>query len=120
MFRLEREMDATLMFEYGRWQQASPLWVTQILLGRLFKEWLALGRVVKAFVKFQRKEIMRSLVKVNDLEELAEPPLGGTSEASTSGPPKEEKLDREVEDAMREEANEDAQLSPGEAQVGLL
>ena len=89
LFRLEQQMDATLMFEHGRRQKASQLWVTCILLGRLFWEWLALGRAVKAFVKFQRREIMRGLVKVNDLEELAKPSLRGTSEARASGPPKE-------------------------------
>ena len=60
------------------------------------------------FVKFQCREIMRGLVKVNDLEELAEPPLGGTLEASTLGPLKEEMLDLQVDDAMWEEANADA------------
>ena len=48
---------------------------------------------------------MRGLVKVNNLEELAEPPLGGTPEATASGPPKEEMLDLEVEDAIQEEEN---------------
>lgn len=88
MFQLEWEMDATLMFEHGGWQQASPLWVTQILLGYIFREQLALGHAVKAFAKFQRREIMQSLVKINDLEELVEPPLGGTPKDNTSGPPK--------------------------------
>ena len=63
---------------------------------------------------------MQGLVKVNDLEELAEPPLGRTPEASTSGRPKEEMLDLEVEDAMREDANADTWFSLGEAQAGLL
>lgn len=105
MFDLEREMDATLIFEHGGGQKASQLWVTRILLGTLFREQLVLGHVVKTFVKFQRREIMRGLVKLNDLEELAKPPLGGTPEATTSGLPKEEMLDLEVEDAIQEEEN---------------
>ena len=63
---------------------------------------------------------MRCLVKVNNLEELAEPPLGGAPEANTSGPSKEELLDMEMSNAMWEDANEDAQFSLGEAHVGLL
>lgn len=51
---------------------------------------------------------MRCLVRVNNLEELAEPPLGGALEANTSGPSKEELLDMERVDAMQEAANEDA------------
>ena len=32
--------------------KASPIWVTQILLGRLFRERQALGRVVKLYARF--------------------------------------------------------------------
>lgn len=51
---------------------------------------------------------MQALVKVNDLEELAEPLLGGTWEASTLWPPKEEMLDLEMEEAMWEDDNTNA------------
>lgn len=90
------------------------------MLGRLFREQLALVHVVKTFAKFHRREIMRSLVKANDLEELAEPPLGGPLEASTLGPLKEEMLDLEVEDAMWDDANDDTHFSLGESGAGLL
>ena len=120
MFWLERELEATLKFEHGGRQQVSPLWVTRILLGWLFRERLALGRAVKAYAKFQCREIMRGLVKVNDLEELADPPLGGVPEASTSGSSKEELRDMEMEDAMQGAANEDPQFSLGEARAGIL
>ena len=63
---------------------------------------------------------MRGLVKVNNLEELVEPLLGGTLEANASRPPKEEMLDLEVEDAMREDANADTQFSQGETQASLM
>lgn len=53
LFRLEKELEATLLFEHGGDCRASPLWVTRILLGRLFHERLSLGRVVKLFAKFQ-------------------------------------------------------------------
>ena len=67
LFCLEKELEATLKFEHGRRQQASPLWVTRILLGCLFRERLALGQAVKAFAKIQRHEIICSLVKANYL-----------------------------------------------------
>ena len=35
------------------------------------------------------------MVKMNDLEELAEPPLSGTLGASTSGTPKDDAMDVE-------------------------
>ena len=82
LFPLEREFDATLRFEHGDESdgglKASHLWVMRILLGRLFRECLVLGCAVKMYARFQRHEIMRCMVKINDLEELADPPLSGT------------------------------------------
>ena len=63
---------------------------------------------------------MRGLVNLNDLEELVEPSLGGTPEATTLGPPKEEMLDLDVEDKTQEEENDEAQFSPSEAHISLL
>lgn len=120
LFRLEREMDATLMFEHGGGLRASQLWVTRILLGRLFRERLTLGRAIKSFMKFQRHEIMRGLVKLNELEEVVKPLLGGMIESSTSRPPKEEMLDLEEEDTAPEDDSEATRSSPGESQIGLL
>lgn len=51
------------------------------MLGRLIWEQTAIGRAIKMFVKFQRREIMRGMVKLNDLEDLAEPLLHGSMEA---------------------------------------
>lgn len=45
------------------------------------------------YARFQRREIMRCMVKLNDLEELVEQPLGGTLGASTLGIPKDEAMD---------------------------
>ena len=63
----------------------SMLWVARILLGHLFKERLALDWIVKAFAKHYRKEVMHSLVKIQDLVDLAEPPLGGLSASTSTG-----------------------------------
>ena len=40
---------------------------------------------------------MHCMVKLNDLEELAEPPMGGTSRDLTSTPPQEEAMDLDEE-----------------------
>jgi hypothetical protein len=84
--------------------------VTRILLGRLFKERLTLSQAVKSFEKFQHHEIMRGLVKLNELEEAAEPPLGGMPEASTSGLTKDEMQDLEEEDTALDDDGEESQL----------
>lgn len=80
--RLEWDLDAAFWFEQGGEHGTSPMWLTRILLGRLLRESLVLSRAIKMFTKFQRREIMYCMVKLNDLEDLAEPPLGGTPRAS--------------------------------------
>lgn len=45
-----------------------------------------MGRAIKQFAKFQRREIMRGMVKLNDLEDMADPPLNGGIETSSSAP----------------------------------
>ena len=77
LFRLEKELEATLLFEHGGSCRANPLSVTRILLGRLFRERLSLGRAVKSFAKLLCREMMRGLVKLNELEDVTEPSLGG-------------------------------------------
>ena len=63
---------------------------------------------------------MRCMVKLNNLEELVEPPLGGTPGASTSAQPKDAAMDLEEEEGHPEEENELAQFSPGEANYGMV
>lgn len=124
LFHLERELDATLQFENGDKSgsglRVSQLWVTCILLGRLFREPMVLGRAVKMYARFQHHEIMRCMVKINDLEELAEPPLSGTLGASTSGPPKHEAMDMEERLGLQEEASLATQFIPGKAHTSHL
>ena len=117
---LEKELEATLLFEHEGSCRSSPVWVTQILLGRLFPERLSLGRAVKSFAKFQHREMMRGRVKLNELEDIVEPPLSGNQETSISRLPRDEPLDMEAEDAALEEVEEDAWFSPGESRIGLL
>ena len=43
---------------------------------------------------------MRCMVTLNDLEELVEPPLGGTLGALTLAPPKDATIDLDEEDGL--------------------
>lgn len=108
LFCLEKEMETTLLFEHGGSRRASQLWVTRILLGRLFRERLSLSRVVKSYEKFQQREMMRALVMLNELEEVAETPLGGHPEPSVSRLPRDDPLDMEADNAALEEEEEEA------------
>ena len=124
LFHLEWELDATLWFEHGDGSggglKASQLLVTHIVLGRLFRERLVLGQAVKMYAWFQCREIMRCMVKINDLEELSKLPLSGTLGASTSGTPKDDTMDMEESVGLQEEAKLAAQFSLGEAHTGHL
>ena len=88
MLRLERELEATLTFEHSDGEDSGlkvqPVWITRILLGRLLRERQALGWAVKMYAQFQHREFMRSLVKINDLEEQVESPLSSEVRASSS------------------------------------
>lgn len=120
LLRLEKELEATLLFEHRGEYGASPHWVIRILLGRLFRERLSLGRAVKSFAKFQRRKMMRGLVKLNELEDVVEPLLGDNQERSVSRLPRDEPMNMEAEDAVLEEAEDDARFNPRESRLELL
>ena len=63
---------------------------------------------------------MRGLVKLNKLEEVAEPPLGSLLEVSTSRLPRYDTQDLDVDDIAVDDDWEEARFSPGESQLGLL
>ena len=75
---LEKTMQVALSFT-GRGEEPdnSP-WIVYILLGRMIRERSVIGRAIKSLAKFQHREIMRGLVKLGDLEDLADPPLLGS------------------------------------------
>jgi uncharacterized protein YecA (UPF0149 family) len=87
MLRLERELEIALAFEHSDGEDSGlkiqPIWITHILLGHLFRETKALGKEVKQFMRFQWREFMHSLVKINDLEEHPELSLSSDVRAST-------------------------------------
>ena len=115
----EDDLNFALLFEHGGNQRASQLWITRIMLGHLSRERTALGKVVEVFAKLQRRDIMRSMVKLHDLVDLAKPPWRGMAEASSSGKPRDESM--ELEEAMgnRDEEDAEASASPVEANLGL-
>ena len=115
----EGELGSTLLFEHGGGQSSNPLWVARILFRRPFRERLALGEVVIVFVKHCRREAMRSLVKLQDLVELDEPPLGGSSVATTLGYPKGQAMDLDDDDEEQEEDMSGVQHILGEVNLGL-
>ena len=98
------------MFEHGGGQRASQLWITLILLGCLSRERTTLGKDVEVFEKLQQRDIMQSMVKKNDLVDLAEPPWRGMVEASSSGLPRDELM--ELDEAMGNQ-DEEANLGLG-------
>ena len=114
---LERELEAALNFEHMDGEdggpRVNPIWITRILLGRQSRERQALGRAVKMYARFQRREFMRSLVKISDLEELAEPSLSGEMRASSSATYKGDAMDVDESVVLQEEARLAQQLSPG-------
>ena len=63
---------------------------------------------------------MRGLVKLNELEDVVEPPLDDNQETFISRLLRDEPVDMKVEDAALEDVEEEAQFSQGELQIGLL
>ena len=63
---------------------------------------------------------MRGRVKLNELEEVAEPPLGGLPKVSTLSMPKDDTQDLDDDEAALEDEGEEARFSLGESQPGLL
>ena len=88
----------TLLFEHGGRQSGSLLWIAYIILSRLFRERLTLGQTVKVFAKHYRKEIMRGLVKIQDLVDLAEPPQGGLLATTSARQWRSEDMELDVEE----------------------
>ena len=60
------------------------------------------------------------MVKLNDLEELVEPSLGGNPGASTLYLPKDTTMDLDEANELQDDATTDAQFRPGEASFDLV
>ena len=70
-------MQASLSFAGGGDEPENSPWIIKILLGRMIRERTEIGKAIKALAKFQRREVMRGLVKLGDLKDLADPPSIG-------------------------------------------
>ena len=62
---------------------------------------------------------MRGMVKLNDLEDLAEPPLDGAPEALSLTLRKHEGMDMDIAAGRGAGAPSNAQYGPDDANVGL-
>ena len=71
----------------------------------MIRERTEIGKSIKALAKLQRREIMRGLVKLGDLEDMADPPTLG----SYATPPSPQRLQNT--EGMRRNA-EDLRNSP--------
>ena len=116
---IEDDLNSSLLFEHGGRQRASPLWIAHILLGHLSRERMVLGKAVEVFAKLQWREIIRSMVKLHVLVDLAEPLLRGMAEASTSGLLRDELMELDETIGNHDEEVADALASPEEANLGL-
>ena len=85
-------MQAALSFAGGGDELENSPWIIRILLRRMIKERTEIGKAIKALAKFQRREFMRGLVKLGDLEDLVDPPSIG-SFATPSSPQRLQHMD---------------------------
>ena len=78
-----------------------------------------MGRTVKSFAKHYQKELIHSLVKIQDLVDLVETPLGGLSTMTSSGQMRNEEMDLDEEEEEQAKDTPGGKDSPGEANLGL-
>ena len=81
---------------------------------------MALGHAIKKYAKFQCREIMRCIVKLNDLEDMVEHPLDGVPEALSSAMRQNELMDIEVEVGRQVGANNTTQFNTDNDTLGLV
>lgn len=63
---------------------------------------------------------MRCMVKMNNLEELVEPPLQGNSGVSTLDLPKDVAMELDEADRLHGDATTDVDFNTGEVNFGLV
>lgn len=80
---------------------------------------MELGKVVEVFAKLQQRNIMRSMVKLHDLVDLAKPPWRGMVEVSSSGLPRDKSMELDKAMGNQDEEAVEASASLGEANLGL-
>ena len=113
---LEKELQAAFNFADGGGEPDNSIWIDQILLGRLIWERTAISKAIKSFAKFQRCKIMRGLVKLGELEDLAEPPLHGNMGILQETQHREDDNEMEVESGDHRGSPSDRFLGPKDSQ----
>ena len=79
---------------------------------------MTLGHAIKQYAKFQCHEIMRCMVKLNDLEDMDEPPLDGVLEALSSAMRQNKEMDMEAAAERRAGATNTMQFNPDDDTLG--
>ena len=74
---------------------------------------------MEVFAKLQRRDIMRSMVKLHNLVNLVEPPWWNLAEASTSGRSRDEAMQLDAEVAEWDEEVAEPLASLVETNLGL-
>ena len=74
---------------------------------------------MKDFAKHYRKEVMRSLVNIQDLVDLDGPPLGGLYASTSAGQRRNEEMELDVGEEEQEPSAQGGRESPGEANIDL-
>ena len=71
------------------------------------------------FSKHYHKEVMRSVVKIQDLVDLVEPYLGGLSASTSAGQRRNDEMELDAEEEESKPSAQDGQGSPIKANIGL-
>ena len=79
----------------------------------------ALGKVEEVFAKLQRRDIMRTMVKLHDLVDLAKPPWRGMAKVLMLGMERDESMELDEDIGNHDEEVANALTSPGEANLDL-
>lgn len=86
---MEEDLIRMVEFEHGAEIVVSPFWVTCILLAQALNEWIGFGTKVSIMVQDMRMMSLATLVRLDDMAKMAEPPFKkGTNRARPSGPVK--------------------------------
>ena len=75
--------------------------------------------MVKAFAKHYRKEVMRSQVKIHDLVDLLEPPLGGLYASMFVDQRRNDEMELDAGEEEQDPNAQGRQDNPDKANIGL-
>ena len=73
---------------------------------------------MKLFAQFHRRETIRYIIKINNLEEKVEPPLSGVMGASFSGNSRDDGMEVEESAGLQDKVRFATQFSLGGVAIG--